>query len=52
MSASEKSIARRIITSENIETTLENCFGSVLRWAIVDKNNNGIKVSFTYEKDI
>lgn len=35
---------------EEIEKHLTNLYGSLIRWAIVDVNENKLKISVTYEK--
>jgi hypothetical protein len=35
---------------KDIETYLEQNYGSIIRWAIVDVTDNMYKISFTYEQ--
>lgn len=39
------------IDNLQLEQTLENQFGEVIRWAIVDITQTKIKVCVTYQKD-
>lgn len=42
----------KIITSE-IEITLSQNYGEIIRWAIVDvDSNNNLKISVTYVKEV
>lgn len=41
------------IKTNEIETKLSQNFGEIIRWAIVDvDNNNNLKISITYEKEV
>ena len=37
--------------TQDIESTLSECYGQIVRWAVVDVSDNKLKVSFTYESD-
>ncbi len=38
--------------TEQIESELTKQFGSILRWAVVDVEDSGLKLCVTYEKGV
>ena len=49
----KKLISENVILScepDDVESLLKRTYGSIIRWAIVDVTDNGLKIEFTCEK--